>query len=224
MSRQKGTGPGAFSPEGDPVELYSILRAGRTPDVVDSALSPGASVLELGAGAGRLTHPLLERGHTVVGVDHSAEMLEHIRGAETVCAEIPGLDLGRKFDAVVLGSCLVNLTDAEVRYEMLATARRHVRDDGQVLIERALPEWFTGVGEPRVWEDLTATLSQVEQLTPRLVRALMEYRWQGRHWTHLQIVQFLDDGELDMYLKATGLSRTSWLTDDMSWMTAAPSL
>ncbi|UOZ05566.1 bifunctional 2-polyprenyl-6-hydroxyphenol methylase/3-demethylubiquinol 3-O-methyltransferase UbiG [Amycolatopsis sp. WQ 127309] len=222
MSRQKGTGPGAFSPEGDPVELYSILRAGRTPDVVDSALPPSASVLELGAGAGRLTHPLVARGHHVTAVDHSAEMLGHIHGAETVCAEIVDLDLGTRFDAVVLGSCLVNLTDAEVRYEMLATARRHVRDGGQVIIERALPEWFTGAGEPREWDELTATLVRAEHLTPNLVRALMHYSWRGREWTHLQHVQFLDDAELDVYLKATGLSRTGWLTDDMSWCTTTP--
>ncbi|WAP60242.1 class I SAM-dependent methyltransferase [Streptomyces sp. S465] len=222
MSRQKGTGPGAFSPEGDPVELYSILRAGRTPQVVDSALPREASVLELGAGTGRVTHPLIALGHRVVAVDHSAEMLARIEGAETVHAEIPDLRLGRTFDAVVLGSCLVNLTDAEVRYEMMATARRHVRPGGSVLIERALPEWFTGVGEPRVWDDLTATLLNVERLTPDLVRALMEYRWQGRRWTHLQIVQFLDDSTIDTYLEAVGLRRKEWITEDTSWLAACP--
>lgn len=222
MSRQKGTGPGAFSPEGDPVELYAILRAGRTPQVVDAALPRKADVLELGAGTGRLTHPLVALGHQVVAVDHSADMLAKIEGAETVLAEIPDLRLGRTFDAVVLGSCLVNLPDAEVRYEMMAAARRHVRPGGRVLIERALPEWFTGVGEPRVWDDITATLLKVEQLTPDLVRALMEYCWQGRRWTHLQIVHFLGEATLDDYLEAVGLRRDEWITEDTSWLATSP--
>src|SRR5687768_17758694 len=50
--------------------------------------------------SGRMTHPLLEYGHPVVAVDESPEMLERIRGAETIQAKIEELDLGRRFDAV----------------------------------------------------------------------------------------------------------------------------
>jgi len=54
------------------------------PEIVHAAVPPGASILELGAGAGRVTHPLVALGHPVVAVDESAEMLARIRGAETV--------------------------------------------------------------------------------------------------------------------------------------------
>ncbi|WP_206784385.1 bifunctional 2-polyprenyl-6-hydroxyphenol methylase/3-demethylubiquinol 3-O-methyltransferase UbiG [Amycolatopsis sp. MtRt-6] len=76
--------------DGSPVDVYLLL-------------PPNASILELGSGAGRVTHPLLDLGHEVVAVDDSASMLAHVR-AETVCARIGNLDLGRTFDAVLLGS------------------------------------------------------------------------------------------------------------------------
>ncbi len=46
------------------------------------AAGAGASILELGCGAGRVTHPLVALGHPVVAVDESPEMLAHVRGAE----------------------------------------------------------------------------------------------------------------------------------------------
>ena len=78
------------------------------PGTVHAAVPAGAEILELGAGAGRVTQPLLELGHPVVAVDESAEMLARIRGAETVLARIQELRLGRRFDVVLLASFLVN--------------------------------------------------------------------------------------------------------------------
>jgi ubiquinone/menaquinone biosynthesis C-methylase UbiE len=51
------------------------------PEIVHGAIPPGASILELGAGAGRMTRPLVTLGHPVVAVDESGEMLARIRGA-----------------------------------------------------------------------------------------------------------------------------------------------
>jgi SAM-dependent methyltransferase len=52
----------------------------------------GASILELGSGAGRVTHPLVELGYAVTAVDESAEMLARVRGARTVRSTIERLD------------------------------------------------------------------------------------------------------------------------------------
>jgi hypothetical protein len=41
-----------------------------------------------------MTHPLIERGFAVTAVDESAEMLERVRGARTICSPIEELDLG----------------------------------------------------------------------------------------------------------------------------------
>lgn len=45
---------------------------------LSSLAGPGARVLELGVGTGRLALPLAAAGHTVVGVDASAAMLERL--------------------------------------------------------------------------------------------------------------------------------------------------
>ncbi|MGX1482605.1 cyclopropane fatty-acyl-phospholipid synthase-like methyltransferase [Streptomyces griseus] len=54
-------------------------------------LRPGASILELGCGAGRVTHPLVARGFEVTAVDESPGMLERVRGARTVLSPIETL-------------------------------------------------------------------------------------------------------------------------------------
>src|SRR3984957_12072689 len=94
-----GSGPGVCQPEG--------WEAG----IVHEAAGAGASILELGSGAGRVTHPLVALGHPVVAVDESPEMLAHVRGAETGCARIEDLDLGRRVGAVLLASHLINADD-----------------------------------------------------------------------------------------------------------------
>jgi SAM-dependent methyltransferase len=119
-----GRGPGVITPDGCPVELYTLLPPGwAEADVISAVAKPGASVLELGAGAGRVTHCLLARGFNVVAVDESPEMLDRIRGADTVASRIEDLDLRREFDVVVLGSHLVNVPDDEAVRALLAGRR-----------------------------------------------------------------------------------------------------
>ena len=80
-----GSGPGEISPDGSSVELYARLPENRTAAaMIHQAIPAGATVLELGAGTGRVTHPLLALGHPVVAVDVSAGMLARIRGAQTI--------------------------------------------------------------------------------------------------------------------------------------------
>jgi SAM-dependent methyltransferase len=94
-SRPHGTGPGAITPDGCAVDFYARMTAMGEPEIVHEAAGPGASILELGCGTGRITHPLAELGHEVVAVDESPEMLAHVHGAQTVCARIEDLALGR---------------------------------------------------------------------------------------------------------------------------------
>lgn len=97
----QGAGPGAITPDGCAVDLYSRLSVGNEPEVIAAAVPAGASLLELGCGAGRVTHPLLERGFAVTAVDESAQMLARVRGARTVQSPIESLDLGETFDVVM---------------------------------------------------------------------------------------------------------------------------
>jgi SAM-dependent methyltransferase len=114
-----------ITPDGCAVDFYALMPASGEPAIVHAAAGPGASILELGCGAGRVTHPLIALGHPVVAVDESPEMLAHVRGAETVCAQIQGLSVGRRFGAVLLASHLIN-ADADIRNAFLEACRRHV--------------------------------------------------------------------------------------------------
>lgn len=224
----RGDGPGVITPDGCSVEFYSALTPGEEPRIVHEAIPEGASILELGAGAGRVTHALLELGHQVVAVDESPEMLERIHGAETVLARIEDLDLGRRFDAVLMASYLVNVPDLGLRRTLLGTCRRHLRDDGCVLLQRHEPEWFDTAAPferhhgqlPR--GELVYRMRDVTRPGPGLVSATMEYRIGDRTWTQSFTSQRVDDAELAADLEAVGLVVDAYLTDDRTWVRARP--
>ena len=218
-----GSGPGAITPDGCSVELYAMLPARAEPQIIHGAAGPGASILELGAGAGRVTHPLLRLGHEVVAVDESPEMLERIHGAETVHARIETLDLGRRFDAVVLASHFINAPDREVRRTLLRVCRRHVRDGGCVVLERHEPEWFdTAAPSERDLDGITVRLRDISRPRPGLLTATVEYQAGERVWTQTFTTGRLDDQDLAADLDATGLALDAFLTEDRTWIRAVP--
>jgi SAM-dependent methyltransferase len=222
--KARGTGPGTITPDGCAVELYTRLPAGREPAIVHEAAGPGASILELGSGAGRVTHPLVALGHPVVAVDESAEMLAHVRGAETVCAPIEELSLGRSFDAVLLASHLINAADEPARGAFLAVCRRHVADDGCVIIQQLGHEWFsTATESERTRDGITFRLRDVSRPAPDLLTATMEYVIGDRRWTQTFTSRDLDQAQLTDVLGAAGLRLDRYLTGDGTWFRAVPS-
>jgi SAM-dependent methyltransferase len=246
-----------ITPDGCSVELYALLPPMGEPEVVHAAVPAGASILELGAGAGRVTHRLVALGHPVVAVDESAEMLARIRGAEphrdgsvrgrtasavpephrdgpgagrtasagaeTVRARIQDLDLGRRFDVVLLGSFLVNTPDRGLRGRFLTACQEHVRDDGCVLIQRHEPAWFDEAAEgERTSGGITFRLRDVTRPGPGLLAATVEYQVGERVWTQSFTAERLDDDLLAAALDEAGLTVDAYLTGDGSWVRAVP--
>jgi SAM-dependent methyltransferase len=219
----RGSGPGVITPDGCAVDFYALLPAMGEPELVHAAIPPGASILELGAGAGRMTHPLLQLGHPVVAVDESPEMLAHIHRAETVNAQIQTLDLGRRFDAVLLASFMVNTADEALRRGFLRACRRHVHDDGRVLLQRHAPAWFDEAAEGQATkEGITFGLRDLERPGPGLLSATTEYRVGDRVWTQSFSARRLDDAELTAALAEADLVVDAYLTGDGSWVRAVP--
>ncbi|MGE5288863.1 MAG: class I SAM-dependent methyltransferase [Micromonosporaceae bacterium] len=220
----RGSGPGAITPDGSSVDLYSLLTAEGEPEVVRAAVGDSGSILELGCGAGRVTHALVGLGYEVVAVDESEEMLARVHGAERVCAKAETLALGRRFDCVMLTSYLVNTPDDATRAALLATCRRHVRDDGCVLIQwqpaEAHDAWERGHG--RVRGDLRITMSALDRPAPNLVAATMTYEGGGRVWTQSFTSLRLTDDDLAGELARTDLVLDRFLTDDRTWICARP--
>jgi SAM-dependent methyltransferase len=220
-----GSGPGPITPDGSAVELYGLLPPMGEPEVVHAAIPAGASILELGAGAGRMTHRLVELGHPVVAVDESPEMLARIRGAaaETVQARIQDLDLGRRLDAVLLASFLVNTADDDLRRRFLAACGDHVAEGGCVLVQRHPPGWFDDATEgERTSGGVTFRLRDLRRPGPGLLAATAEYQVGERVWTHAFTARRLGDGELAAALAEAGLAVDAYLTGDGSWVRAVP--
>jgi hypothetical protein len=65
------------------------------------------------------------------------------------CAEIQALGLGRRYDAVLLASFMVNVPDDRLRQGFLRACRRHVHAGGCVLLQRHEPAWFDEAAEGR---------------------------------------------------------------------------
>ncbi len=204
--------------DGSPVEVYRRLPETGEADLVASVVAPGASILELGSGAGRVTNELAARGYRVTAVDDSVEMLAHVRAAETVCAKIESLRLDRRFDCVLLGSHFVNDL---ARAPVLETCARHVAHDGVVLIEAYPPglEWTAGA--ERRLGDVAIRLVDVERTGDR-VRATMEYGVDGETWRQSFEAELLDEGGLTAALHRAGLSFTGWVDRDRGWLEARP--
>ncbi|MCU1620896.1 MAG: hypothetical protein JWR41_2902, partial [Modestobacter sp.] len=127
-----GQGPGAVTADGCPVEVYRLLPTLGEPELIDAWAGPETSVLDLGAGVGRIADPLVELGHDVLAVDDSAEMLRHVRRARTHLGGIVGLALDERFDVVLLASHLVNTPDGELRQGLLDAAARHLAPGGEL--------------------------------------------------------------------------------------------
>ncbi|WP_282086202.1 class I SAM-dependent methyltransferase [Streptomyces tendae] len=219
----QGTGPGAITPDGCAVELYARLPAGAEPDIVAGAVPEGARILELGSGVGRMTHPLLERGYAVTAVDESAEMLEHVRGARTVRSPIEDLDLGERFDAVMLASFLIHTGDVEVRQGLLRACARHVAEDGCVLIQREGADYHTNLPRERVDPSgFTVRILSADPVGDGVNSVRAEYEFPDAVWTQTFRARPLTREQFDEALGEAGLAVDRYLTDDGTWVRAVP--
>ena len=208
------------APDGSPIALYAALGPMGEPEVIHAAVPEGAAILELGAGAGRITHGLLDLGHDVVAVDQSPAMLSRIHGAETVLADIETLELDRRFPVVVLASNFVNDVDRDRVRAFLDCCARHVASAGQVLVQGFPRDWRP---DPS-WHDLTGARARLRSFTldDRVVRGEMEYEVDGKTLVHAFESLLVTVDQLDRELEASGLRRRRFLDESGSWLEAVP--
>jgi len=102
---------------------------------------PPASILELGAGTGRVTLALALSGARMTAIDRDPALLEELRyrasvlevEVETALADARTLDLGSRFDHVIAPLAFVQLLDRrEDRVAMMRAARRHLGPVGRL--------------------------------------------------------------------------------------------
>ena len=125
---------------------------------------PGARVLELGCGAGRVALHLGARERKVVGVDDDGCLLADLgeraaRMGIAVCcvpADATALRLGERFDSVLAPLQLANVVEPEHRAGLLRASRRHLAPGGTLALSflseagaRELVDAYDALGEPR---------------------------------------------------------------------------
>jgi SAM-dependent methyltransferase len=215
-----GTGPGARSADGCSVELYRRLPYVGELDWLLPRLPQGARVLELGCGTGRLTQRLLDSGARVTAVDSSASMLMHLpHAAERVCSDIAGLRLGRRFDVVLLPSCLINHPVEPTRRAYLDAAAEHLAPGALFAFERHDPEWLRGaaVGELSSVPPFELAVDTVVH-EGDVAHMSLGYTAGDQRWTHRFSARVLDDAAIAAALAAAGFTAPRWI--DRRWAEA----
>jgi SAM-dependent methyltransferase len=116
-------------------------------------------ILDLGTGTGRVACALAARGHRVVGIDLSAEMLERARARQARLGlsadrlvfqhgDITAFDCHELFGLIVAPfSVLLELPGAAARTAAFACAARHLARDGALIFDC----WFRGDGPAAGW-------------------------------------------------------------------------
>jgi hypothetical protein len=126
---------------------------------------------------------------------------------------------------VLLASHLVNTPSDETLRALLATATRHVKQGGQVLIQWHPPEWFDGltVGATTAGQlgAFRVTLS-VHDLREGLLDATVTYLRDAVTWQQRFTARRLTYSAMDQALSESGLVHVEVLTDDYSWLSAKP--
>lgn len=199
------------APDGSPVAFYRRLPATGEPELIHDLIAPGASVLDLGCGPGRIAGPLVGLGHPVTGIDDGPGMIAALPpGVEGIVADARTIRLGRRFEAVLMASHIVN--DPEAGLDFVATAAAHLTPNGVVVGETYPPDWdpepsigrVTRLGDARI-ELLRATVID------HVLEAEVRYGIDDLVWQQAFRARLFDEAAFQELLADGGLALDRWL-------------
>ncbi|AYJ50670.1 class I SAM-dependent methyltransferase [Rhodococcus sp. P1Y] len=101
--------------------------------MVDALLAPGSTVLDAGCGTARLGAELARRGHRVTAVDLDPVFVEAARAHTQITvhqADLTGLDLGERFDAVIAAGNVMVFMEPGTERTALERIAAHVKPGG----------------------------------------------------------------------------------------------
>jgi SAM-dependent methyltransferase len=209
------------APDGSPVAFYRRLRDEGEAALIHGLVPVGASVLDIGCGAGRIAGPLAALGHPVTGIDDGAGMVAALPPTvEGVVGDARRIRLGRRFDVVLLASHLINAPDDGRAFA--ETARAHVAPGGVVIGETYPPGWepATSLGRERRIGEARVELVRAT-VRGDLLEAEVRYGVDDMDWRQTFTARLLDEAAVRALLRDAGLRFERWL-DRPGWFVATP--
>ncbi|MEY7979042.1 daptide-type RiPP biosynthesis methyltransferase [Streptomyces pilosus] len=116
------------------------------PEILAAVRGTDGPVLDLAAGSGRLTFPLLAAGHRVTALELSPDMLALLRAGlthapdevrrrcDSVEADMSDFRLDRRYGVVLLGTTTISLLPDEDRPGLYRCVRDHLAPGGRFLL------------------------------------------------------------------------------------------
>jgi 2-polyprenyl-3-methyl-5-hydroxy-6-metoxy-1,4-benzoquinol methylase len=110
---------------------------------VDAMAPRNARILDAGCGQGRVGGELARRGHTVVGIDADAELVEAARAAHPESSwlvgdltelDLPARGVAEPFDVIVCAGNVLTFLAPGTAPEVLARLHRHLSRDGRLIV------------------------------------------------------------------------------------------
>lgn len=138
-------------------EVYDILYGGikeGIPFYLEYARQKGSPILEIACGTGRVLIPLAREGHEVWGLDSSPAMLAKARlkvstlpkdvrrRIHLVQADMRNFKLNIKFPLILIPfRSFLHLLTVEDQVRTLKNTRRHLKDDGILIVDLFAPKY-----------------------------------------------------------------------------------
>jgi 2-polyprenyl-3-methyl-5-hydroxy-6-metoxy-1,4-benzoquinol methylase len=147
------------------------------------AAAPGAEILDVPCGAGRLALPLAERGYRLTGIDWSSEFLGHARSRDALQqvtweqGDMRNLPWRERFDGVFCMGNSFGYLDDEGNRAFLRSVRDALKPGGRFVLETPMVlENLLNYLQPRPWWKAGDVYLLVEnQYDPASARLNIEY-------------------------------------------------
>ena len=149
-------------------------------------------------------------------------MLEHVTGARRVCADLHELDLGERFDVVLGASHLINEPKPATRRRLLQVCRRHVAEDGVVLLERYPPGWCATARDGSRQFGPVRMVLEAGALVDGVRSAAMTYHLGSKAWRQEFAAVDVDDEMLASEAAEVGLGFDGTPDQAATWVRLRP--
>lgn len=127
--------------------LYDYFQSGIKGDVdfyLNYFRNYKGKILEIGAGTGRITIPLLKSGLDIIALDIAPKMLEILKkkvkkeniSVKTICADMRGFKLKDKFDAIIITfRTFQHMYTVKDQIRALINVKKHLKPNGILIFD-----------------------------------------------------------------------------------------